>query len=338
MGDREELKRAVLERVQYVPVQVQQWVPGRGLGVDLLARHGEIVMRLAHERLHEVPLTGGGSSYRRTIPMPPELYADAQKLIRALGYHGVAMVEFRGDPVTGRHWLMEINARFWGSLPLAIFAGADFPRALAAMLLRDELPNGPPPRDNVYARTIHGDVSWIRLILKRRAHFSQYELTEPLGKSLLAWGRVFTGREAWDGANLKDPKPFLREVQHVADKVLRAVYDKARLLVVQIAARRSSLERARRFRGARPFSSSATATSAGASTPRGVCAQRSGSPARSGPPASTRRARGPRPRTSSAQPCAAASTSPTIARCASRSTILRGPISSSSWTSETTIS
>jgi protein-tyrosine-phosphatase/predicted ATP-grasp superfamily ATP-dependent carboligase len=251
VGDRDALERAVLERVPYVPVQVQQWVPGRGLGVELLARHGEIVLSIAHERLHEVPLTGGGSSYRRTIPMPPELYADAQRLMRALRYQGVAMVEFRGDPATGRHWLMEINVRFWGSLPLAIFAGADFPRALVAMLLHGTLPNGPPPRTHVYARKIERDVNWIKLILKRRGNFSPYELTQPLGKSLLEWGRVFTGREAWDGANLRDPGPFLREVQHVFGKELSAALGKARCVAIQKAARRSSLERARGFGDAR---------------------------------------------------------------------------------------
>jgi protein-tyrosine-phosphatase/predicted ATP-grasp superfamily ATP-dependent carboligase len=248
--DRDELRRAVLERVQYVEVQVQQWVPGRGLGVELLARDGEIVMSIAHERLHEVPLAGGGSSYRRSIPMPPELFADAQRLMRALRYHGVAMVEFRGDAVTGRHWLMEINVRFWGSLPLAIFAGADFPRALTAMLLRDELPTGPPPRDNVYARNIELEMSWFKLILRRRGRFSPYERTHPLGTSLLEWGRIFTGREVWDGANLEDPKPFLREIQRVVGKQLGMAYGKARKLAVQKAARRSSLVRARRFGGA----------------------------------------------------------------------------------------
>lgn len=48
------------------------------------------------------------------------------------------MVEYRVDP-EGRPWLMEVNARFWGSLQLAIDAGADFPAWLAS--------NDPPPFD-----------------------------------------------------------------------------------------------------------------------------------------------------------------------------------------------
>jgi protein-tyrosine-phosphatase len=39
----------------------------------------------------------------------------------------VAMFEFRLDRRSGRHVLLEVNPRFWGSLPLAVAAGADFP-------------------------------------------------------------------------------------------------------------------------------------------------------------------------------------------------------------------
>ena len=54
----------------------------------------------------------------------------ALALLKKLNWHGVAMVEFRqrpnGDPV-----FLEVNGRFWNSLPLACYAGADFPAMLA---------------------------------------------------------------------------------------------------------------------------------------------------------------------------------------------------------------
>jgi len=37
------------------------------------------------------------------------------------------MIEFKTNPADGIPRLMEINGRFWGSLPLAIAAGVDFP-------------------------------------------------------------------------------------------------------------------------------------------------------------------------------------------------------------------
>jgi protein-tyrosine-phosphatase len=52
-------------------------------------------------------------------------------MARATRLHGVAMFEFRR--AAGRFILLEVNCRFWGSLPLAVASGADFPAAAAAL-------------------------------------------------------------------------------------------------------------------------------------------------------------------------------------------------------------
>lgn len=249
--DRDELRAVVAERVKHVPVQVQQWVPGRGVGVEVLAKNGEIVMSLAHERLHEVPLTGGGSSYRRTISMPGELYHDAQRLMRALGVHGVAMVEFRVDPATSRHWLMEINMRFWGSLHLALIAGVDFPKALVELLLHDKKPGPTLPLHDVYARNLSREVKWMKLIAKRRGRASPYELTRPIGKSLVEWARLATGIEKMDGMRFDDAGPFARELGNVVRSELKAARGSAERAITRRMARRTSLARARKLRDAR---------------------------------------------------------------------------------------
>ena len=44
-----------------------------------------------------------------------------------MDYTGVAMLEFRKNFDKNESVLIEINGRFWGSLPLAVAAGADFP-------------------------------------------------------------------------------------------------------------------------------------------------------------------------------------------------------------------
>jgi hypothetical protein len=65
---------------------------------------------------------------------PPEKALDAgRRLLEALEWSGVAMVEFKLDKHDKRPKLMKINARFWGSLQLAIFAGMDFPYLLFAL-------------------------------------------------------------------------------------------------------------------------------------------------------------------------------------------------------------
>jgi predicted ATP-grasp superfamily ATP-dependent carboligase len=110
---------------EYGRCVVQEWVPGQGVGVFFLRWNGRILGELMHRRLHEVPHTGGVSSLRETW-WDAQLHADALKRIEAMDWWGVGMLEYRYNG-PGRFYLMEFNARFWGSLHLALFAGVDFP-------------------------------------------------------------------------------------------------------------------------------------------------------------------------------------------------------------------
>lgn len=104
---------------------VQEFFPGVGMGVEVLAHEGRILTAHQHQRLHET--MSYGSSYRKSVPLDGELYGAAEKLMAALRYTGVAMVEYLYDLESKRWIFVEINGRFWGSLPLAVAAGADFP-------------------------------------------------------------------------------------------------------------------------------------------------------------------------------------------------------------------
>src|SRR5712691_963927 len=87
----------------------------------------------AHERLRDVRPSGAGSSLRRSIPLDARLREPVEHRLAELLWHDPEMVEFRDD---GAHapCLMEVNGRFWGSLQLAVSAGADVPRWWVAML------------------------------------------------------------------------------------------------------------------------------------------------------------------------------------------------------------
>lgn len=204
--------RAAVERLLPVsPVQIQRWVPGRGVGVEALASHGRIVMAFAHRRLHESLRTIPPGTYREAVEPPPALLGAASRILERLGWHGVAMAEFRVDEAGGRSWLLEINGRFWGSLPLAIHAGADFPAALVELLLTGREPAPYRLRSRYYARNIVQDLRWTAENLR----------TIRLLPTLLQWWRIFSGREAWDGASWRDPLPIVREVLAAASGWLR---------------------------------------------------------------------------------------------------------------------
>ncbi len=109
-------------------VIAQKIVPGHGVGAFFLRHRGKIMLRFAHRRLHEVPWPGGVSSLCESSD-DQEVLEAGERLLEAIDYEGVAMVEFRKQPGKPPVFL-EINGRLWGSLGLALAAGADFPRAM----------------------------------------------------------------------------------------------------------------------------------------------------------------------------------------------------------------
>ena len=122
---------------------IQGFVAGQGKGVFTVCDHGAPRAWFAHERLRDVRPTGSGSSLRRSASLDPRLREPAERLLRNMGWHGPAMVEFRDDGERAP-WLMEVNGRLWGSLQLAISAGVDFPR-LWLEVLRGEGATDTPP-------------------------------------------------------------------------------------------------------------------------------------------------------------------------------------------------
>lgn len=105
---------------------VQQFVPGSGMGVAALMHDGDPVAIFAHRRIKELPASGGVSVVSESIAPEKEMVDKAIALLRAIGWEGVALVEFR-RAADGTDWLMEVNGRYWGTLPTAIAAGVDFP-------------------------------------------------------------------------------------------------------------------------------------------------------------------------------------------------------------------
>jgi len=81
-------------------------------------------------------------------------------------WEGVAMVEYRFDPDTRSAYLMEVNGRFWGSLPLAQHAGADFPTALVNAARGEPNPPANAYRVGVRCRNLSSDTRWVLTSLR----------------------------------------------------------------------------------------------------------------------------------------------------------------------------
>lgn len=124
------------------PVLIQEYVSGPGEGFFALYDDGDCRAFSMHRRIREYPASGGSSCCAESIH-EPDLELAGRRLLDRIGWHGVAMVEFKRDSQTGELVLMEINPKFWGSLDLAIAAGVDFPSLTCRLALGEEVARSP---------------------------------------------------------------------------------------------------------------------------------------------------------------------------------------------------
>jgi predicted ATP-grasp superfamily ATP-dependent carboligase len=194
------------------PLLLQERTLGDGIGVFLLRAARVTRLVFAHRRLREKPPAGGVSTYREAIAVPSSLQAACERLLDALDYEGAAMLEFKEERETGEVVLMEINARLWGSLQLAIDAGVDFPQALVALALGEPVPTLPAPRLGVRTVWELGELDHALALARRGRAARDLPPEVPVG-----WGAAVRAlmdhrwRDRPEVFRWSDPKPFLFE-------------------------------------------------------------------------------------------------------------------------------
>jgi predicted ATP-grasp superfamily ATP-dependent carboligase/protein-tyrosine-phosphatase len=218
--DNAELEAGCTHALRFGPVLLQELFLGVGVGVELIARNGKIAYVFQHRRLHEVPVTGGGSSLRKSEPVMASLLQASERLIAALDWSGVAMVEFKLNPVTQEFCLMEINSRFWGSLPLAVVAGADFPGMLLDMELDGEISPCRPYRNDIYCRLLSRDALWYEEIL--RGSTDRRIASIPSGwEAFKDLGLIFKRGHRFDVQTFSDPLPGIVDIGRIIASYLQ---------------------------------------------------------------------------------------------------------------------
>lgn len=195
------------------PLLVQERTIGPGIGVFLLRIGGRTSLSFGHRRLREKPPSGGVSTYREAMEPEGQLLALSERLLDELEYSGPAMVEYKQDETTGEYVLMEINARLWGSLQLAIDAGVDFPSAMVAAALGRPLPSAGVPKVGVRTAWELGELDHA-IALARRTR-EELQVPEGVRVGLRAALSSLVDRRLSDHAEVfrwSDPRPFLAEL------------------------------------------------------------------------------------------------------------------------------
>jgi len=155
------------------PVLIQERIVGPGIGVFVCCDGDDVLATFAHRRIREKPPSGGVSVLCESASVDPVAKKHAVALLKAMGWRGVAMVEFKQNDADGSLRLMEINGRFWGSLQLAIDAGVDFPALAVDVALGRKRGPVETYRVGTRSRWLWGDVdAMLALLFRSRAQLN----------------------------------------------------------------------------------------------------------------------------------------------------------------------
>lgn len=193
--------RKVCNFIDPSEVIVQDFIPGGPRNLFSYCpffRDGKAVAYVAARRARQHPMDfGHASTFAETVD-GDGMALLAEKFLRAIGYYGIAEVEFMYDERDGRYKLIEVNPRVWGWHTLALSAGVN----LIAMMYKDMIGERlPSPRDPAQAR-------WMRMIT---------DVPTVLGEMLrgrmkpMAYFRTLAGGTRDAVFCLDDPLPFLVE-------------------------------------------------------------------------------------------------------------------------------
>ena len=225
--------RAALAR--YEPVGrwplVQRYARGQGLGQFFFMHEGRVLRSFQHRRIAEWPPEGGFSSVCDAVPLAEHraLQAQSVRLLQAMRWEGVAMVEYRFDGATGHAELMEVNGRFWGSLPLAVHAGAGF--ALLAHFMQGQgvMPPLGPLRDDLRCRMVATELKRLERIVLHPERIEDPMFEARPAAEVWRFGRdFFSPRSRYYLWSIDDPRPFWADLRNVVRNALRNAARRAR--------------------------------------------------------------------------------------------------------------
>ena len=204
---KEEVERRIRERLLVAgDVLVQEFVSGKGIGLSFFIAEDGVYLPFAWERIREIDPRGSASSCRKSILLDDNLAMLSSRLMQAIGFRGIAMVEYKALP-DGTAVLMEINGRPWGSIGLPIASGIDYPRYLIDWWLTGALPPTTSRyRTDITCRRLVSELTHLSNVRTGRPENwpDQYpEFWSTLAKVAIPWYPGMRYDDVW----LSDPRP-----------------------------------------------------------------------------------------------------------------------------------
>ncbi len=120
---------------------LQEYIGGSDINCIVVCKDGEV----KHWSVQESPPKELGN-YNKNDDLifraAPEVLEVVRPMLKALQYQGIACIDLRRDVAKGKVFLLEINARFWGSM-MASFtrANVNFPLIMLKLTLDESVPD-----------------------------------------------------------------------------------------------------------------------------------------------------------------------------------------------------
>jgi len=193
---------------------LQEKVSGQLMAFNVVVDRDHRVRARVQQRSSRIyPPMVGSSARAVTVPIEQDLAEGIDALMQDLGWFGMAQLQFLRSSEADAPRLIDLNGRFYGSLPLAAAAGCNLAAMWAALATDREIQRPGPARVGARFQTLDSDV--------RRA-------VEERNGGLLGdlWSSIaFAPRAVHSTWNSGDPLPairlFFRSVGRLLRKVLR---------------------------------------------------------------------------------------------------------------------
>jgi predicted ATP-grasp superfamily ATP-dependent carboligase len=198
-------------------VLVQEYHPGAEEHVQILMHEGEMFMSGDYIGEHHMPLAGGVTVQRISCHHQPVI-DDTVKLLKALGWEGIAGVQFHYDPDTRKYIFLEINPRFSGGLPTVVMAGFEAPFNLWQSHFEPEKMRKTHYKIGLRSRILGGDANWFLGQLRRdELPPGQTPLSKIKAALTIMWHCGPWTKD--DSFLLTDPKPFVVDFKQMLKKL-----------------------------------------------------------------------------------------------------------------------
>ena len=177
VADEDSLRKllAIYFRHSVVPI-VQEFYVGHGIGFGVLMHHGQPLACYQYHRGREFMPTGGVPVRYESMPIWPNVQEYSVRFLQAMGWEGVAQVEWKAMPGTKDVVLMEVNGRFWASLPGSLHAGMEFPFWLYQSRMGEPVQLPRPYRLNIASQYLQADLKRLELVLRNNYSVSSVPL------------------------------------------------------------------------------------------------------------------------------------------------------------------